>query len=125
MPWKMSSPQLVDMFAAALPDNPRVERRKMFGYPAAFVNGTMFAGLHQDDVVVRLPEEQKEMLLREGGRRWEPMPGRFMKVYLLLPSDVEQAPLSRWLERSFVHVASLPARQKKAARPSSRKRGKK
>jgi hypothetical protein len=29
----------------------RAQRRQMFGYPAAFVNGHLFAGLHQSNLV--------------------------------------------------------------------------
>jgi hypothetical protein len=28
-----------------------VTRRKMFGYPAAFANGNLFIGLHQNDFI--------------------------------------------------------------------------
>ncbi len=45
--WKKSSPALIAYFDKALPDDPRVERRQMFGYPCAFVNGQLFTGLHQ------------------------------------------------------------------------------
>lgn len=69
MAWKKSSPELVDAFVAALPNGRRVERRQMFEYPAVFVNGNMFAGLHQEDVVVRLPDELRTTLLQNGGRR--------------------------------------------------------
>ncbi|WP_334150995.1 TfoX/Sxy family protein [Hyphomicrobium sp.] len=116
MAWRKSPPELIEAFLTALPNSPRIERRQMFGYPAAFVNGNMFAGLHQDDVLVRLPDGLRETLLSEGGRRWEPTPGRVMKNYLLLPVGVEQAALVRWVEHSFTHAASLPERRRKAPR---------
>jgi len=52
--WRKSLTQLVDLFVAVLPDQPNVERRQMFGYPCAFVNGNMFTGLHQGSLIVRL-----------------------------------------------------------------------
>jgi TfoX/Sxy family transcriptional regulator of competence genes len=119
MAWKKSSPELVDTFVAALPNSPQIERRRMFGYPAAFVNGNLFAGLHQDDVLVRLPEEQRKTLLRNGGRRWEPTPGRMMREYLLLPVGFKRTTLARWLKHSFAYAASLPERPPKAARNSA------
>lgn len=38
---------LIHLFDAVLPFGPEIERRKMFGYPAAFLNSHLFAGLHQ------------------------------------------------------------------------------
>jgi TfoX/Sxy family transcriptional regulator of competence genes len=122
--WRKSPPELVEAFLEALPCSPQVERRQLFGYPAAFVNGNMFAGLHQDDVLVRLSDAQQEMLLRDGGSRWEPTPGRVMKDYLLLPAGFERATLARWLERSFAHAASLPRRRRKKPRPPEKKESK-
>jgi TfoX/Sxy family transcriptional regulator of competence genes len=119
MAWRKSSPELIAAFIAALPRNSQVERRQMFGYPAAFVNGNLFAGLHQEDVLVRLPEEQRTRLLKNGGRHWEPTPGRRMKEYLLLPVDFRPAALARWLKHSFAYAASLRKPRPKAANKSS------
>ena len=85
MAWRKSSPEFVRAFDSALPQSSLIERRKMFGHSAAFVHGNMFAGLHQEDVLVRLPEAERQALLSSGGRNFEPMPGRVMKNYLLLP----------------------------------------
>jgi len=46
--WRKSPDDLIALFYAALPEDPRVERRKMFGYPCAFVGGNLFSGLHAD-----------------------------------------------------------------------------
>jgi TfoX/Sxy family transcriptional regulator of competence genes len=119
MAWRKSSPELVRAFDAALPQHDRVERRKMFGYPAAFVNGNMFAGLHQDDVLVRLPEGERGALLASGGRNFEPMPGRVMKNYLLLPEASDGRTLSLWLRKAFDHTGQLPAKASRAAKPKA------
>ena len=55
--WKKSPADLVERFAAALPDHPALVRKPMFGYPAAFANGNMVCGLFQDSVVARLGKE--------------------------------------------------------------------
>jgi hypothetical protein len=44
MSWRKSPDALVEKFSQIVPPDPRVERRKMFGYPAAFVGGNMFIG---------------------------------------------------------------------------------
>ena len=111
MAWRKSPPELIAAFDVALPNDPRVERRKMFGYPAAFVNGHLFAGLHQDDVIVRLSESGREALGRIGGRRWEPTAGRVMREYMLLPNHarVDAKSLARWLRKSLLFAAALPS----------------
>ncbi len=38
------------------------ERRKMFGYPAVFVNGNMFAGLVRNMMILRLGEEDVRVI---------------------------------------------------------------
>ena len=48
MAWKKSPPALIETFDAVLPGAP-AERRLMFGYPAAFVNGNMFMSLFEDE----------------------------------------------------------------------------
>lgn len=109
------SPQiLVEAFDAALPADALVERRKMFGFPAAFVNGNLFCGLHQEDVIVRLPPDQRLALERQGGARWSPAPGRVMREYMMLPRGVEAAAMKRWLARSFVFARTLPPKAAKA-----------
>ncbi len=49
--------ELVQWFERALKDFPMATARKMFGYPCAFVNGNMFAGLFQDEMFLRLSDE--------------------------------------------------------------------
>ncbi len=93
------------------------ESRKMFGYPAAFVNGNMFAGLHEIGLVLRLPEiERRAFLKLEGASRFEPMPGRFMKEYVVAPAGMvdDPATVARWVRRAFAYGSSLPP---KAASP--------
>jgi TfoX/Sxy family transcriptional regulator of competence genes len=119
MAWRKSSQELVQAFDAALPQRALVERRKMFGYPAAFVNGNMFAGLHQDDVLVRLPEAERQALLVSGGRKFEPMHGRVMKNYLLLPEASDGPTLALWLRKAFDHTCALPAKGSRALKPNA------
>jgi hypothetical protein len=61
--WKKSPPELVEVFEAVFPGPPAVARQ-MFGYPTGFVNGNMFMGLHQHNMVLRLPEGPRAELLR-------------------------------------------------------------
>lgn len=111
MAWQKSPAALIARFDELLPDDPRVERRKMFGYPAAFVNGRLFAGLHQSDLVLKLPAEDRA-LLQAGGhaRAFQPMPGRAMGDFVAVAGDsLPPGPvMAAWVARALQHVAALP-----------------
>ncbi len=120
MDWTKSPEALVDTFDEALPDDPRVQRRKMFGYPAAFVNGNMFASLHQADIVLRLDEARRsELTTRYGARPFEPMQGRPMKEYVVAPPALHEDHqlLARWLRSALDYTAALPAKEPRARKP--------
>lgn len=114
MPGLEKSPaELVARFGAVLDRFPDVQRRKMFGYPAAFVGGNMVTGLHGSNWVIRLPDaERDELFAIEGGGPFEPMPGRPMKSYAVVPPSIiaDDSTLDRWLERAFAHGRTLPAK---------------
>ena len=111
--WKPAPEEWVRAFDAALPND--VERRKMFGYPAAFVNGNMACGLHQNGLILRLGDDDRAALVKEGGVPFEPMPGRVMREYVVAPQKFvsKKAELKRWLERAVAHAAALPEKVKK------------
>jgi TfoX/Sxy family transcriptional regulator of competence genes len=106
-------------FASVVPDHPTVTTRPMFGQLSAFVNGNMFMGIFGDDVFVRLPEDDRAALLREGGGPFEPMAGRPMKEYVVLPGAWRDEPdrIREWAARSLDHVEELPPKQPKAKKP--------
>ncbi|HKW78918.1 MAG TPA: TfoX/Sxy family protein [Candidatus Limnocylindria bacterium] len=115
MQWKKSPPELIAAFDKAAPKDRRAVRRPMFGYPALFVNGNMFAGTYQDKVVVRLSEEDRARLMNEkGAAPFEPMPGRPMKGYVVVPPALVAKPASlrAWIDRALVYAASLPPKKK-------------
>jgi TfoX/Sxy family transcriptional regulator of competence genes len=112
--WTKSPPALIEAFDAALPDDPRVERRAMFGYPAAFANGHLFTGLHQDDWMVRLGEaERAKLLALPGAKPFEPTPGRRMREYAVLPAAIaaERRAARRWVAKALAYVGALPAKR--------------
>ena len=111
-----SSPDTLELFEAIVPADLDVERRKMFGYPCAFVNGNMFTGVHGDYVILRLGEaERAEFLALPGAHGFEPMPGRPMKEYVV-PSDNQLQDrdfLLAWMAKSLAYARSLPPKAKK------------
>ena len=117
--WRKSPDDLIALFYAALPSDPRVERRKMFGYPCAFIGGNLFTGLHQENVIVRLAEKDRLAAIgKQGARLFEPMTGRLMREYIVLPLRRSQSggALAAWLQRGLSYAASLPAKAKKPSR---------
>ena len=88
--WSQAPESLVRRFGELIAALPGAEPRKVFVYPAAFVNGNMFCGCHQENVVLRLGEEDRAKLLQEEGARvFEPMPGRPMKEYVVAPAATD------------------------------------
>jgi TfoX/Sxy family transcriptional regulator of competence genes len=114
--WRKSPPELVALFkelVSVLP--PDAEQRKMFGYPCVFVNGQLCAGVHQDNIMLRLSEaERADFLALDGAARFEPMPGRPMREYVVVPRRMLQSPdqLVTWLEKSYAYTKSLPPKTK-------------
>ncbi|MFN2520624.1 MAG: TfoX/Sxy family protein [Candidatus Limnocylindria bacterium] len=110
MQWKKTAPELVAKFDRAVPDDPRVTRKPMFGYPALFVNGNMFASTFQDKVVVRLGQADRAELESRGAQQFEPMAGRPMKEYVVVPPAIVAKPaeLRGWVERARANAAGLP-----------------
>jgi TfoX/Sxy family transcriptional regulator of competence genes len=120
--WRRSPEALAVAFGQALPTGARVEKRQMFGYPAAFVNGNMAAGLHQEQIIVRLPErERKALLAKPGARTFEAMPGRPMVEYVVVPPALvaKAVSLRGWIAKAVAHAASLPPKVKKARPPAA------
>jgi TfoX/Sxy family transcriptional regulator of competence genes len=120
--WRKAPPALIEKFLAVIPDDPKIEHRKMFGYPAAFINGNLFAGLHQETLMVRLSEADRDRArIDVRAETFEPMPGRAMREYMALPDHVVAEPieLGKWVERSIAYASSLPA---KAPKPRRKKK---
>jgi len=114
--WKAPPQDLVSTFERAAGTLSGAEVRKMFGYPAAFLGGNMFTGLHQDRMILRLSEQDCTILLREKGARiFEPMPGRPMREYVVVPESILASPprLTEWLMRAQAYARTLPAKGSK------------
>ncbi len=120
MDWEKPSSELSAILAKAADSLPLVERRKMFGGLSLFLNGHMFAGVHGAKIVLRLSEEDRaDAQARVGAVPFEPVPGRTMKEYVVLPESVwsDPDPLEQWLLRSIGFVGAMPPKDPKPRKP--------
>lgn len=100
------------LFRAAVPLDPRITIKPMFGSLAGFIHGNMFTGLYGQEIFVRLPEELRQQLLLLGGKEFSPMPGKPMKEYVAVPEEWRQDPdkISDWIAKSLSWAETLPAK---------------
>ncbi len=116
--WKPAPRKAVAAYEVAISGLPGTQPRKMFGYSCVFAEGNMFAGLHEAGMVLRLPDEQRAEFLRlKGAEQFEPMPGRVMREYVVVPGILLDAPaqLRPWVEKALAYVLSLPAKPERRA----------
>ena len=98
----------------------------MFGYPVAFVNGLMFAGVFEDTAFARLPPGLRRAVAdEEGAAPFEPVPGRPLLAYLTLPGALleDEALFADLLASACAFTAGLPPkvrRPRKVRNSSSR-----
>jgi TfoX/Sxy family transcriptional regulator of competence genes len=105
-------------FDELLPARPGVTRKAMFGNVAGFAGEAMFLCLFGDRIAVRLEEPARAELLAEPGTEpFEPMPGRGMKEYVVIPAAWRDDPARarEWVERSAAYAATIPPKKKRAA----------
>ncbi|HEY2178611.1 MAG TPA: TfoX/Sxy family protein [Caulobacteraceae bacterium] len=117
MAWEKAPQGLIDLFDESLPNDPRLARRKMFGYPAVFVGGNLAAGIFRDRIFARLSAEDRAAL-PGGGGYLEPLPGRPMKAYAVLPDDTlaDEEAVAQVLAQAVALTAALPVKEKKQKR---------
>jgi TfoX/Sxy family transcriptional regulator of competence genes len=111
-----ASPAVVQRFEELVPQGPGVTTQKMFGQPAAFVNGNLFFGVFGEKIFVRLSESEVAAARKlPGYAAFEPMPGRAMREYLVLPGSLlaDRARARGWVGRSLRFASGLPAKKAK------------
>ena len=105
----------MELFKSLVPDDPHISVRPMFGNLSAFVNGNMFFGLFGDELFVRLPVQDLSLLKEKGASNLEPMKGRPMKDYVVMPSSGKEEPetVRAWVSKSLAWSSRLPAKKTK------------
>jgi hypothetical protein len=98
--------EILDSF---LLDIPVVKPGKMYGHPAYYVGGKLFASLYMEGVCVKIPEIRvKELLKKDGILPFEPM-GRKMREWIFIVREKsEEYIYDRFIfEESIEFVSSI------------------
>ena len=128
MKWIKAPEELKKLLEDAMKDV-NCEKRPMFGYPAYFINKNMFIGLFQDMVFARLSDQQLISLRARFPEisNLEPMPGRPMRNYYMLPKELYENPrtFKNVIQGSAEYTRSLAPKTKKSTKASTKKSTKK
>lgn len=109
MAGEKAAPELLARFEELVEVVPEVDRKLVFGCPSCLVGGNMFFGVHPVGLFVKLPPDAGAELLADGGVPFEPMPGRAMGGFFVLPSGDG----ADWVRRSYDYALTLPPKKPK------------
>lgn len=106
---------LADRVRVAIGARKNLREQKMFGGIAFMIDDKMAVGVHDSDLIVRVPVEEHDKAVMQPGARIMDMVARPMKGFLFIgPAGTKGASLKKWVERSAIYVATLPAKKKTA-----------
>lgn len=94
-----------------LAEDDRIVERKMFGGLAFLLNGNMAVGVHEDDLIVRLPvDDTAAALARPGVRAFDLSGGRPMRGWVLVAPDATatERDLTAWVEIGCDYAETFP-----------------
>ena len=115
MKWRKSPEELIS-FLAEITKDINCQPRKMFGYPAYFINNNMFLCAFQENLIIRLSEKEKAKVLKQykNVTEFEPVSGRVMKEYVAIPESLyrDKTAFPKILSMSVKYVSSLPPKLK-------------
>jgi TfoX/Sxy family transcriptional regulator of competence genes len=113
--WKKAPEALVEFIIEKMKSK-KGDYRKMFGYPAYFINGNMFVGVHGENLFIRLSDGDLSEIMKacKDVVPFEPMAGRAMKGYVVIPESIycDDRLFAVYLDKSIDYVSSLPAKRK-------------
>jgi TfoX/Sxy family transcriptional regulator of competence genes len=111
-----SPPELIERFDAIAAEFPVATRRLTFGYPCLYVGGNMVSGLYESSWHVRLSaDDRKELEAISGAATFEPMPGRPMTGFTLLPPAIvdDDEAVRNWVRRAVAYGETMPPKAAK------------
>ena len=100
-------------YETALPDDPRVKRKRMFGSPCAFVNRQMFFGTFEDTLVARIgPDRVAALATQDQMRVFSPSPDKQWPDYVQIDAEVDPQVLAELATEALAWAAALPQKVK-------------
>ncbi len=112
--------ELKQLFEQVIAGFPEAQPRKMFGQPCAFVNDQIVTGLLENQMMLRLSPEDRQVYLEkvEGAKPFAMEDGRTMREYVNVPPALLAAPeaLNPWLCKAIDYTKTLPPKKPKPAR---------
>ena len=98
---------LLDDITGELP----TEKKMMFGCPAYFAGGKMFAGVFEDGIFLRFNEQDRIMLLENDDElsHFDPLGGKPMREYLSFPEPyiTDIAALEDLVHKAWSYAMSI------------------
>ncbi len=122
--WKPAPKAAADAFASVTTNLTGAEPHKMFGYACIFANGYLCVGLHEVGMVLRLADaDRSQFIERFHARGFEPMPGRVMREYVVVPPPLLADPkaLRGWAKKAVAYVSTLAPKATRGASKTSAK----
>jgi TfoX/Sxy family transcriptional regulator of competence genes len=103
---------LADRIRDAIGPRNGVMEKKMFGGVAFLLDGKMFCGITNDDLMVRVGPDRHEASLAEAHVRPMDFTGRPMKGYVFVGAKgtKSQDAVRKWVELATAFVATLPGK---------------
>jgi len=131
MAWTKTPLENHELFRAALPRDPRIVQKKMFGCLVGMVHGRMYAATFGRSVFIRLsPTDRAEALGLDGAEIWDPRGLGGERETVFFPETIMDEPeeLRAWLQRGLAYSATLPpkkkpgGKKKPATKPKARRK---
>ena len=113
------APELVELLEQAVAADARVERRTLFGCPAAFVGGHLAATVFRDQFVLKLgPSDATRLHEGRVPVPFEPLEGRRMRELYVVPRGVvgDRETLDAWIAAALDRIAAWPPKDRDARR---------
>ncbi len=89
-----------------------VSEKRMFGSNCFLIGGNLAVCVRQDELLVRLDQEDAQRAVTEDGIRVAEMGSRRMRGWVFVSADrvADDAGLTEWVEAGAGYAASLPAK---------------
>ena len=107
------SAEAVAAYEAALPTDDRVERKRMFGVPCAFVNRQMFFGTFGPSVIARVgPKRVATLVAQPGMKVFVPTEGKPWEDYVQVETFDDAALLTTLAAEAMTWTLRVPTGKK-------------